>query len=217
MIKKLPDKETLEKIWAEVPPDYYNKLNYGQKLWHEWKWLIIKHLITQNHKRPNKILEVGCSNGHLAGFIASLYPKASVVGIDVYEDAIKLARRSYPKIKFKIADAHRLPFRDNSFDLIVCSETIEHVLNPKKVLYEISRVMKKDGEALVEMDSGSPMFRFIWYFWTNFGKGRVWKYAHLHPFTARELENLISANGFLIKQKTLSHFGMAVSFLISKY
>lgn len=216
MTKNLPDKITLEKIWAEVPPDYYNRLNYGQKLWHEWKWLVIRHLITHNKKKPNKILEIGCSNGHLSSLIASLFPQATVTGIDVYKDAITQARKQYPKIKFKIADAHHLPFGDNTFDLIVCSETIEHVLDPKKVLHEINRVIKKDGEALIEMDSGSPLFRFIWYYWTNFGKGRVWKNAHLHPFTAGQLERLISNNGFAIKHKMFSHFGMAVSFLLER-
>jgi ubiquinone/menaquinone biosynthesis C-methylase UbiE len=211
----IPDQKRLEEIWAEVPADYYFRLNYLQRLWHDWKWMIIKHLVTQSGKSPKTILEVGCSGGHLAGLMQQLFPKAKITGIDVYEPAVKEAKKRFPKITFLVADAHKLPFKNNTFDLVYCSETIEHVVDPGLMLHEISRVMKKDGEALVEMDSGSPLFRIVWYFWTKFGKGIVWKDAHLHPFTSKELEAVINSNGFAIKEKMFSHFGMAVSFLVN--
>lgn len=213
----LPDAKTLKKIWSEVPPDYYYRLNYLQTLWHDWKWIVIKYLVTKSGKKPKKVLEVGCSGGHLCGLLQEVFPTAKITGIDVYEPAIREAKARYPKLTFSVADAHKLPFADNSFDLVISSETIEHVLDPAKMLKEIERVMKPTGEALVEMDSGSLPFRFIWYFWTKFGKGKVWRHAHLHPFTSKELERLISGNGFAIAQKHFSHFGMAVSFLVTKH
>ncbi len=206
----------LHKIWAEVPSDYYFHLNYLQKLWHEWKWLVIKHLVSQTGGIPQTVLEVGCSSGHLSGLLHQLFPQAHITGIDVYGPALAEAKKRYPTLKFQVADAHSLPFPNHSFDLIVCSETIEHVVDPSKVLHEIARVLKKDGQALVEMDRGSVPFRIIWWGWTKFGKGRVWKNAHLHPFKAQELEQLISSNGFMINKKNFSHFGMAVSFLVSR-
>lgn len=215
LLMSLPDTKTLKQIWAEVPPDYYYRLNYWQGLWHEWKWLVIKHLALSRSVSPKKILEVGCSSGHLSGLLQELFPRAKVTGIDVYTEAVVEARRRFPQIKFLVADAHRLPFRAGYFDLVICSETIEHVVNPNKVLHEIGRVLKPDGMAIVEMDSGSLLFRTIWFVWTRFGRGRVWKRAHLHPFTANELEQVISGNGLTIRKKMFSHFGMAVSFLIS--
>lgn len=205
----------LERIWAEVPPDYYFKLNLLQKWWHEWKWLVFQHLLATT-KTPKTILEVGCAGGHLSAMLSGLYPKAKITGIDVYKDAVNEATERYPQLTFKVADAHKLPFKDNTFDLIVCSETIEHVVDPPKVLWEIRRVMKKDGAALIEMDSGSPLFRIIWWIWSNLGKGQVWKHAHLHPFTARELDTQIRDAGFIVTHKLFSHVGMAVTFLLSK-
>ena len=212
------DEKTLREIWAEVPPDYYFKLNYWQNLWHEWKWLVIKHLSTLEMEKQGeaiKILEVGCAGGHLSGLLARIFPKAKIFGIDVYAPAILEAKKRFPKITFKVADAHKLPFKKGTFDLVVCSETIEHVVDPKKMLEEISRVMKKGGRTVVEMDSGSPLFRIIWYFWTHLGKGKVWRHAHLHPFSSHELESLIRGNGFSIRKRVFSHFGMAVSFLVT--
>lgn len=204
----------LQKIWAQVPSDYYFRLNFLQNLWHDWKWMTLKHLMTTAKITPKNILEVGCSAGHLSSLVAKLYPKAQVYGIDIYQPAIIEARKRFPKLKFSVADAHKLPFKDKFFDFVVCSETIEHVVEPKIVLHEISRVLKPGGLAIVEMDSGSWLFRLVWELWTRYGRGKVWKGAHLHPFTAQELETLISGNGFLIENKMFSHFGMVVSFAL---
>ena len=145
--------------------------------------------------------------------IAGDFPKGQVVGIDAYPRAIELARKKYPHIKFVIGDAHRLPFKNNCFDLVVCYETIEHVVNPDLVLKEIHRVLAKKGLAVVEMDSGNPLFRLVWFFWEK-TKGKVWQGAHLHPFHHSELERLILKSGFKIVKKQFSHLGMAVSFLL---
>lgn len=208
-------RQELAAIWAKVPPDYYFKLNRLQKLWHEWKWLVFKYLIELDGSPPHRILEVGCASGHLSGIIAEHYSRAEVTGIDIYAPAVREARRRYPGVSFHISDAHTLPFKSGYFDLVVCSETIEHVVKPGRVLHEIARVLKPHGRALIEMDSGSIPFRLVWWFWTQWGRGKVWKNAHLHPFSSRELESLIASNGFIIKKRVFSHFGMAVSFLVS--
>ncbi len=212
----LPSNQELKKIWAEVPSDYYFHLNFFQKLWHDVKWKTIKNLLLCYKSRPFRILEIGCSSGHLSSLLFQLYPKARVTGIDVYKSAIVEAQKRFWGIEFLVADAHRLPFKDNSFDVIVTSETIEHVKNPSKMLSELARVLSKKGIGLIEMDSGSLLFRIIWYFWTTYGKGKVWKNAHLYPFTAVELEEIILKSKLHIREKHFSHLGMAVTFMVSK-
>lgn len=212
----LPDKTTLKKIWAEVPADYYQHLNWLQRQWHDRKWATIRSLVTQDNFAPKSILEVGCSNGHLSELLHQEFPLAKVTGVDVYKPAIVEAMKHYPHITFNVADAHKLPFPDKSFDLVVCSETIEHVVDPSQVIHEMTRVSKTNGRTLIEMDSGSPLFRLVWFLWVNLGKGKVWKHAHLHPFTASELEREILSNGFTVIEKIFSHLGMAVSFLVTK-
>ncbi len=214
-MKKI-DAAILENIWAQVPPDYYFHLNYFQSLWHEWKWLIIKHLASSDSFSPRKILEVGCAGGHLSALLSQLFPQAKVTGIDVYEPALAEARKRFPKLTFKKADALNLPFPDESFDLVVSSETIEHVTDPGKMLSETERVISKNGRGILEMDRGAAPLRIIGYCWPRLGRGVVWRDAHLHPFTARQLQKIITSNGFVIQKKIFSHFGMAVSFLVAK-
>ncbi len=202
----------LQKIWAQVPADYYDegiKKNILQKIWHGQKLAKILKILPKDAKT---ILDVGCSSGVLTAQIAKVLPKSKITGLDSYTKAITFARSKYPQIAFIVADAHKLPFKNNSFDLIICTETLEHVIDPKKVLSEMRRVLKKHGLAIISMDSGSLLFRSVWYFWTK-TKGKVWHNAHLHEFNARLLEDLIKKSGFKIKKKLPSHLGMAVTFL----
>jgi len=212
----MKNKRELNKIWSQVPPNYYDnatETNLLQKYWHSQKINTLQKLIA--FQKFKKILDVGCAGGYMANKVNYIFPKSKITGIDVYKESIDYAKKKYPNINFIVADAHKLPFKDNTFDMVICYETIEHVVNPKKVLAEIKRVMKKNGKALVVMDSGSPLFRGVWYVWEN-TKGKVWKGAHLHPFHHTELEKVIKSVGLKISKKHFSHFGMEVSFLLKK-
>ena len=206
-------KHRLQQIWKQVPPNYYDQgieNNILQKLWHIKKLSQVLNLLPKNAK---KVLDIGCSSGVLTAQVASALPKSKVTGLDSYKDAIDFAQKKYPHIDFICADAHKLPFKNNAFDLIICTETLEHVIDPRKTLLEMKRVLKENGHAIISMDSGSPLFRIVWFFWTK-TKGRVWQNAHLHEFNAQILENLIRQTDFKIKKKNTSHLGMAVIFLV---
>lgn len=211
---KLPQKK-LQEIWAQVPANYYDqgiKNNLFQKIWHGHKLAEVIKLLPKNPKKTIRVLDVGCSSAVLTAEIAKKLPKSKVTGLDSYKKAVDFAKKKYPHLSFITADAHKLPFQNKTFDIVICTETLEHVIDPKKVLMEIKRVLKKDGGAIISMDSGNLMFRVIWYFWTK-TKGKVWENAHLHEFSAKLLEELIKETGFKIKKRNISHLGMSVTFL----
>lgn len=210
------DHKQLKKIWQQVPVDYYQqgiKDNIFQYLWHKRKLQVFKQLTIK--RRYRSILDVGCASGLMTNEVAKLFPNSLITGVDIYEDAIRYAKKKYPKINFVVADAHLLPFESNSVDLLICYETIEHVVDPILSLKEMRRVLSKKGHAIIVMDSGSLLFRLIWWIWEK-TKGSVWQNAHLHPFHNHDLEEIIKKVGFNIIQKKFSHFGMEVSFLLNK-
>lgn len=211
--------KTLEEIWEQVPPDYYQtgvKNNIFQWIWHTWKWNSMQNLLKDLNTKPLKILDIGCASGYLTSQIASFFPTAEVFGVDSYKRAIEFGQTIYPNIKFKFADAHKLPFDDQTFDLITCIETLEHLEDPKGGIKEIYRCLKNDGNVLIGQDTDNLAFKIIWQIWIR-SVGKVWNNSHIHPNGPKALEQLAKACGFKIIQKKFSHFGLEVFFFAKKF
>lgn len=210
------NKKELVKIWNQVPADYYEKgikSNILKRHWHTLKINTFQRLISKLN--PKTILDVGCASGRMANEVSKIFPKAKISAIDIYSNAINFGKKKYPNINFKLSDAHKLPFKKNSFDLVICYEVIEHVIDPGKVLAEIKRVLKPNGRAIVAMDSGNWLFRIIWFI-SEKTISKVWQGAHLHPFKHIELEKEIKKATLKIIKKKFSHYSMEVSFLLKK-
>lgn len=212
----MKNEKNLEHIWSQVPVNYYEsgiEKNIFQLIWHRHKINTFKKIV-KNQEFKN-IADAGCAGGYMTNEISKLFPKAKVFGLDIYSSTIKHAKKKYPRINFKRCDLHKIPFQDNYFDLISCYETIEHVVDPPKVLKELQRIAKKNSTIIIAMDSGNILFKIIWYFWEK-TTGKVWKNAHLHPYYYKQLEKIIKQVGFKIKQKKFSHLGMEIIFILKK-
>lgn len=203
-------------ILKSVPVDYYQKgtrNNLLQKYWHGTKInFALKFL---NDIYFENCLEVGSASGYMISEIAKKHPRVKFCAIDAYAGAIKYAKREYPHINFVKAEAEKLPFKNNRFDLILCYETIEHVRNPQKAILEMKRVLRGNGQLILAMDSGNLAFQIIWFFWKKI-YGRPWQKAHLNPYRHRDLEELILQSGFKISGKYFTHFGLEVVFVLGK-
>lgn len=207
--------EELQKIWASVPPDYYQQgvtHNYLQRRWHTGKLSTVLSLI---EGQPKTILDVGSASGWFLSQVHMRHPRAICTGLDVYDKAIEYAKKMYPQLTFILADGHKLPLKANSQELVLCNEVLEHVVDPVVVLEEIKRVMSSNGSAIIEMDSGNWMFQASWYWWTHMRHG-VWEDAHIQVFNAKKLEKTILNAGFRITKKKFFNFGMAVAFQVKK-
>lgn len=91
------------------------------------------------------LLNVGGSAGVIDNYLARHF--ASVIGVDIDEPAIRHAQQNFrsDNLHFQVADALQLPFRDASFDVVICSHVYEHVPDPVRMFREISRVLRKGG------------------------------------------------------------------------
>ena len=209
-------KKDFNKILNSVPPDYYQKgikNNLLQKYWHSTKINFSLRLLSKISFK--NCLEVGSASGYMISEIAKRYPQVKFHAIDPYEAAIKFAKKQYPHINFVKAEAEKLPFKNNQFDLILCYETIEHVRNPQKAIFEMKRVLKKRGKFILAMDSGTFAFQIIWFVWER-TYGRAWQKAHLNPYHHSDLENLILQSGFKIVDRYFTHFGLEIVFVLEK-
>ncbi|WP_100407690.1 methyltransferase domain-containing protein [Bacillus solitudinis] len=108
-------------------------------------------------KPGDSVLDVGCNTGDTEHFLISLFPFVNkVVGLDYDENRIAVAKETWEskgkneKIEFIQGDGSALPFNDNTFDKIICAETLEWIKDPKTAIKEIKRVLKPNGIALIQ-------------------------------------------------------------------
>jgi ubiquinone/menaquinone biosynthesis C-methylase UbiE len=90
------------------------------------------------------ILDAGCGYGRVA--VRLLSKKAQVIGVDISRQMINYCNRELQgEFAGAIADIENLPFREGSFDKIVCVGVLVHVESPQQVLREFARVLKPGG------------------------------------------------------------------------
>lgn len=143
-IKKRTDK--LAKKESHVADFIERKLS----LTDPWYQLILKMMKSViNGFQGKRILEVGCG---LGGFCIRVAGKGgNSIGLDVSSSAIRKAKdlaKQYKvqnQVDFVVGDAQFLPFKDQSNELVICSETLEHVANYEQAFRELVRVTEKSG------------------------------------------------------------------------
>lgn len=91
-----------------------------------------------------KVLDIGTGPGLVAA--AACDRQGVATGIDFSESMLREARRRYPEIEFRIANAESLPFDDAEFDAVVSNFVLHHVARPEKVLGEARRVLRDGGK-----------------------------------------------------------------------
>jgi ubiquinone/menaquinone biosynthesis C-methylase UbiE len=140
-----------ESLVEEYDAWYEKKLSVEQQLapWH-------RQAINQGLLPPvggAEVLDIGCGSGAFARYLAE--QGANVVAADFSPKAIDYARehalKDLPNARAIVADVHDIPFPDESFDLTVCSSTLEHVVDPARALSEMIRVTKRRGTFLILM------------------------------------------------------------------
>lgn len=151
---------------------------------------------------PVSILDAGCGEGFTLDMLRKECVGRRVIGIDSSKLALRLGRKLHPKLELKEGDINRLPFKRNSFDLVVCSEVLEHLTKPQDALAEAVRVSKRH---LIITVPNEPFFRLA-----NFLRGKyisrlgnhiehiqLWTYTGFRKFLEKQnLEILSMSSSF---------------------
>jgi ubiquinone/menaquinone biosynthesis C-methylase UbiE len=121
------------------------------KSWFEDEKVFLQKIITKD----SKVLEVGCGDGRSLNYIINI--TQNIIGIDNDDIAVKDAKinfKNYPNVKILLAEASKLPFKDKSFDFVMCMTTFANFGNEKyKILKEMKRVLKDDGKIIISVFS----------------------------------------------------------------
>lgn len=91
-----------------------------------------------------RVLDLGCGTGASVDLFRSLEPRVRWTGADI-ERSPEVAERTRTDADFVTFDGERLPFADDSFDLVFCKQVLEHVRRPGPLLAEVARVLAPGG------------------------------------------------------------------------
>ena len=96
-----------------------------------------------------RILDVGCGPGEITSRVAELFADAELLGIDLEEEHLVLARqrceRFGSRVRFQVGDALALPLPDAQFDLVICRHLLQAIPNPRRAVEEMRRVARPGG------------------------------------------------------------------------
>jgi 2-polyprenyl-3-methyl-5-hydroxy-6-metoxy-1,4-benzoquinol methylase len=94
-------------------------------------------------KTVDSILDVGCGEGFTLNRLKENGIGKRLEGIEYLQAAIDLGRKTYPDVLIKKGTIYNLPYKTDSFDLVLCTEVLEHLEKPQDALKELVRVSKK--------------------------------------------------------------------------
>ncbi|HET6923719.1 MAG TPA: methyltransferase domain-containing protein [Anaeromyxobacteraceae bacterium] len=96
-----------------------------------------------------RILDAGCGTGEISSRLAALYPGATVLGVDVLEPPLEIARQRHgglaPRLRFENRSVFGLDLPAGTFDLAVCRHVIQAIPEPERALAELVRVTRPGG------------------------------------------------------------------------
>ena len=143
-----------------------------------------------------KVLDIGGNDGRLIA-----RHKGEKYLVEVAEKSISEAKKR--GIKAFKADMHKLPFNESLFDTVILINTFEHSSDPKKLLSEIKRVLKKDGNAIIDIPNARSCRQFLNLVRGNpMPAGNSIDYSlhtnHFFQYTSVQLKNILLKSKFRV-------------------
>ena len=134
----------------------YHKIEEGYWWFVAHRDILFRYIKKLNAKDNSKILDIGCSGGHLINLLRANGLK-NVYGIDISGKAINLCKRKGIKNVF-VMNCIKTNFGSNTFDVIIAADILEHIKNDTEALFEWNRILKPEGRLIISV----PAFGFLW-------------------------------------------------------
>ncbi len=155
------------------------------------------------------VLDVATGPGILARAAARLIGTGQVLGVDIAEDSLVVARQraaaeGLTQVSFEVEDAEALTLPDASFDRVLCSLGLMHFPNPEKALSEIRRVLKPGGRLVASVwgeAEEAPLIQVaLQTLARNFPPPKVERPSMFRFGQPETLAKLVTASGFKVVQ-----------------
>lgn len=159
-------------------------------------------------KAPSIVLDVGCGAGMTAMLIRNRFPNALTYGIETDHELCSQAMQNSERVfEGSIDDTKiRSHVKDaGPYDLIICADVLEHLLNPAETLNQLTNMLTQDGHIITSLPNVRH-FSTFWHLgvrgtWPQHERG-IFDDTHLHFYTRRNIVSLCQSAGLeLIQEK----------------
>lgn len=138
------------------------------------------------------ILDLGCGTGMALNLLLEKRPDVKAYGLDLSENMLKVAgNRLGSKAELTKGDAENMPYKDGSFDTVMCIESFHHYPEPLKAFSEVMRVLKPDGTFVLCDSTMKPPLRQIVNFFIRFSSD-----GDVKIYSESEICSMLSQAGF---------------------
>lgn len=120
----------------------YANITFAKYSMYWWSNRFFGILAKRYGKRGARLLEVGSGMGHLVGQLSAVF---EAYGMDLNHWAVNQSKKFSESASLQTASAQELPYKKESFNVVIIKHIVEHLPDPEKALNEIGRVTEKDG------------------------------------------------------------------------
>ena len=137
--------------WAKSYDEDVKKDTGELKIYKNYDLILqsVYDLVEALDRRNSNILEIGVGTGNLASkFLKNNY---NIIGIDQSREMLSVAKEKYPSLKVRLGEFLKIPYDNNSFDIIISTYAFHHLNEEEKciAIEEIIRVLKDDGVIII--------------------------------------------------------------------
>lgn len=177
-----PEKERIAKGYDEIADDVGLDMEFYDRC------------IALHHEYHGDILDVGCGRGFLLQKVYAITHDAKFHGLDISSKLCKISKENNPYAEIIQGDAEALPYKDNTFDFVFMTETLEHMLDYDKAVSEVRRVLRPKGIFIVSV----PNRDWASYDFYDKTRNKEWQPVDDHYFRVDEIKSLLKNNSFCI-------------------
>jgi len=169
-------------------------------------------IIDQLIKRKGIVLDLGCGVGLSIG---SLLKFGIVIGLDISRDKVRTAKKHYEYVDFIMADTQYLPLKNNTFDIIVAKDVLEHIVDDQRAIYEAYRTLTNHGELIlyvpVLLEEANFSIEGLIHRLTGYNIDN--QAGHIRRYAVAKLISILRMSGF--RETYMGYFGHIVTSMLS--
>jgi len=159
-------------------------------------------ILAEIEKEPfTDLLDAGCGTAPMLSLLTERFPDAHFTGIDLTPKMVEVAKaKNLPNTTLVCGDCENLPFEEDAFDVIICSQSFHHYPNPEAFLKSVRRCLRRNGRLILrDMTMGEGLIH--WFVNTiELPVLNFLGYGDVHCYNRKELQELCDRTGLVLER-----------------